>query len=766
LISSDVQVSEQHFKDAHFALIYRLEQAIPWLAKFLLPSLLDGFLGQRTNYTDYIRQNGPFFAFPSQRHALAQLWGLPRANTLINYPTSTGKTLIGELLAIEPLLKGQSGVAVYIAPYRAIVSQIVDRDRKRIEAAGITFIRAMGGYMEGLAEIPIADKILLVATPEAFDYVLRVTPQLGERLVAVAIDELHLIEQPGRGTLLECLVGRLRDLQQTQPLHIIGLSAVLSETTNIQQWLDIPDSHILRTTWTPARKRFEIQLPKKRALFYGDPASATQSTESSEIRWEFASGVAKIPFLDDPTRQRQRDAAFNKIADRAAYMAVEMYTKFQGAVLIVCATKRDTRIVARHLLSHLEPEEIRATWVDKLKTVIQQRYPHHQTLLRMLPYRVCYHNADLEYEVRDLLQRLIENHYFKVVVATTTLAEGVDLPFRAVIMHRWTHYAGSGKRSLFSTLLMRNITGRCGRAGMFVEGDTIFFDNPVDDPLYNRPRKELLEAMYIDPPTVRLRSSIQLNDAENGSKVEAQLESAFLALVNQHQPVEQPAERLADVLLCDKTIAGQVQGHLNRVLSAELRRGPTALLTANSPIRLTSYGRAAVQTGLSVRSASEIARLLPELATPYTKPSDKSTIIRQLKLHWNGWFDKIFSLLQGLEELGEREFPVKKDDRILLLWGWYSGWSAPAIVWLTYYRKENVNIPEVEWLRSPSEANPELEDKIAEVQGFCESYFSQGWARILRAVQTFLLVDDSSRTEQTLAEYEQLTPCISRGVYT
>jgi ATP-dependent DNA helicase len=750
---------------AQIALVYRLEQAFAWLAQFLLPDLLEQYLGERNKYTEFVRMHGPFFAFPSQRKAILQLTGQPQANTLITYPTSTGKTFLGELLAIEPLLRGEEGVAVYIAPYRAIVSQIVDRERHLIEAAGISFVRAMGGYMEGLADVDSGDRVFLVTTPEAFDYALRVKPEFANRLVSVAIDELHLLEQSGRGTLLECLIGRLRDLQQERHIRIIGLSAVISDTSRLQKWLDVPDSHVLRTSWTPARKRFEIQLGGNRAFFYGDASQELGARDSHQLRWGFSSGIPRIPYQADPRRLPAKDRAYDRIADRAAYMAAQMYIRFGGSILVVCSSKRDTRIIARKLLNHIEPNQEQTTLQQRLRRLIEERYPHHRTLLAMLPYQVCYHNADIEYEVRDLLQKLIEERYFKVVVATTTLAEGVDLPFRAVIMYRWTHRENKS-RKLFSTLLMRNIVGRCGRAGMFVEGDTIFYDNPTDDPSYNDGRIETIEQGYIYPETIRLRSSLETESAKEIVETDTmmQMESALLALINQRQPVAEPVDYLSNLMFADSSSVTKFKSHLNEMLQTELDKVSCALVVANSPINLTEYGRAAVQTGLSIRSAAIIADNLTKLMQPYNRPSKKRDLIRDYKLQWNGWMDQAVDLLGDIRELKSRERPGTQEEFPLLVWGWYSGYSLPALLWILRHRKRDRNDPLVQWLMTPSEPNALLEEQIAEIQGFCDSYFMNSWTRILRAINVFFQFSTFDDREQLFIAYQHLISCILYGV--
>ncbi|GAB4194567.1 MAG: hypothetical protein OHK0022_10700 [Roseiflexaceae bacterium] len=747
------------------ALIYRFEQAIPWLAHFLMPPLMERFVGMRNGYTEHIRSSGPFFAFPSQRHALLLLRGQSPANTLITYPTSTGKTFIGELLAIEGLLRGGSGVAVYVAPYRAIVSQIVERDQRLIESAGIRFVRAMGGYMEGLADISSGERVFLVTTPEAFDYALRSQPEVVRRISAVAVDELHLIEQTGRGTLLEALVGRLRDLQRDHPIRLIGLSAVVSDTAALQRWLGVPDSHVLRTGWTPSRKRFEIQRNDDRALFYGDDAASADQGAQELLRWSFSSGIGGVA---QNGRQRSSPSVLNQISQRAAEMAGQMYQILDGSILVICASKRDTRTLARMLLDQTPPDAPVTPTRQRLEELIVQRYPHHRTLLSMLPHAVCYHNADIEYEVRDLLQKLIEERFFRVVVATTTLAEGVDLPFRAVLMHRWSYPQDDQPRVLFRPLLMRNIVGRCGRAGMFVEGDTIFFDNPTDDASYQAGRIAAIEQQYIAPQQLRLRSSLELlpEGAPPDSEVFAQLESGLLALVNQRQPLERPVETFAKLLFAGPEATARFTGHLEGVLQAELRKPAGALLAANSPVRLTEYGTAAVQTGLSIRSASAIAARLGELLLANTRPTDKARLIQEHGLRWDGLLDRALDLLDDLGELRNRNRTrvVTQANLRLLVWAWVSGWSLPALLWVALYRALPDDDPRVSWLRAPERPDETLEEQIAELHGFCDSYFAHGWSRVLRAVRVFLQFSPFEGRDAVMQSYQLLSDRVTLGV--
>ena len=96
------------------------------------------------------------------------------------------------------------------------------------------------------------------------------------------------------------------------------------------------------------------------------------------------------------------------------------------------------------------------------------------------------------------------------VTATTTLAEGVDLPFRFTILADWLTWDGTNKQRPMASLLFRNIAGRCGRAGVMTEGDTIIFDNPVGDPIHTNPfsRQAAQLDLYVNAPKGNLQSGL------------------------------------------------------------------------------------------------------------------------------------------------------------------------------------------------------------------------------------------------------------------
>ena len=164
---------------------------------------------------------------PPQYRAIVTASLLDRSeNALISLPTSTGKTLVGEMCLVASL-EGRPGVACYLAPYVALGRQVAATFSQHLPP-DVTVRRFMGGVREEEPLAPTERMEVIVATPESLDALLRGSPELLDHLRCVVCDEAHMVENEGRGMRLEGLITRLR-LLQTRGLstRIVLLSAVL-----------------------------------------------------------------------------------------------------------------------------------------------------------------------------------------------------------------------------------------------------------------------------------------------------------------------------------------------------------------------------------------------------------------------------------------------------------------------------------------------------------------------------------------------------------
>jgi len=167
---------------------------------------------------------------PVQRLALDS--GLLDGKSLVvAAPTASGKTLIAEMAALETIKSGKK--VVYIVPLRALASEKYEEFKERYGPLGIKVAISIGDYDR--SESWLANYDLIIFTSEKLDSLLRHGLPWAEQIGLVVADEIHLLNDPGRGPTLELVLTRLR--QTSNPL-ILGLSATINNYQELAGWLE------------------------------------------------------------------------------------------------------------------------------------------------------------------------------------------------------------------------------------------------------------------------------------------------------------------------------------------------------------------------------------------------------------------------------------------------------------------------------------------------------------------------------------------------
>jgi helicase len=224
---------------------------------------------------------------------------------------------------------------------------------------------------------------------------------------------------------------------------------------------------------------------------------------------------------------------------------------------------------------------------------------------------VAYHNAGLPIALRQLIEKAVEKKAIKVICATTTLAEGVDLPFRITILAEWLQWRLDTKDQQipFGPLKFRNIVGRSGRAGVFTEGDTIVFENVLGPSKFvdQQNRTASILSMMESPKQVESALEEEVNPSEYEARCSV-ISSNFLACIAELPDDEQPEKTFSQHLLAKSSLE-----LLRKVRAEVLSGGEQAFATAASPLKLTPLGRAANESLLSPESCRQVMRVMHEV---------------------------------------------------------------------------------------------------------------------------------------------------------
>lgn len=176
---------------------------------------------------------------------------LERKNLLVCTPTASGKTLIAELAALKSILEGR-GKAIYIVPLRALASEKYKDFKKRYE--GIAKVALTIGDIDS-KDPYLADYDLIVTVSEKLDSLIRHhTPWL-IGVSTIIIDEIHLLNDAGRGPTLEILITILRQLLKN--VQLIALSATIGNPEELASWLN---AELVVDDWRPVKLHKGIYL--------------------------------------------------------------------------------------------------------------------------------------------------------------------------------------------------------------------------------------------------------------------------------------------------------------------------------------------------------------------------------------------------------------------------------------------------------------------------------------------------------------------------
>ena len=578
---------------------------------------------------EYIRRlvdSGVRVLLPPQFGAVTQHKLLTSAeNALVALPTSTGKTLLGELCLVTALQQ-QSGIVCYLAPYVALGRQVAQSLENHVpQTVGIR--RMFGGFRD---TEDVASQVLtgtnarmeiLVATPERLDALLRTAPALLPTLRCVVCDEAHLVYNDVRGVRLEGLITRLRLLQDSGvPLRLVLLSAVLSQYDKLRQWIGASEASVITGSWKPTARRLAFWREQGTLAWHaGDDSIRRPGTTSHSIIGKLELPWPEYTFYPAKHMGQLRQQA-PLVHTNVAYLADMLWKRYGGPMLCLCATKDGTRKVAIALARRFPTIDPLPQGITTVIAGIEKRYRFLLPMANLLKHGVAFHNSTVPHEIRQLIEDALQARELVAVAATTTLAEGVDLPFRCTILVDWLTWQGTEQRPIPS-LLFRNVAGRCGRAGVFTEGDTIIFDNPLGDVKYTYPplrRARLQDDLFLTEEPEELTSALEGAEAAFALAREeplmAVLASQFMAAIPENPDAEHLAERFAKQTFVayrrgsDTAIRQQLTAIADNLVDETYG----ALARAASPLQLTPFGKAANATGFSPQSCRRIAAFLQE----------------------------------------------------------------------------------------------------------------------------------------------------------
>lgn len=395
-------------------------------------------------------------------------------NLVYTAPTGGGKSLVADVLMLKRVIEDPTKKAILVLPYVALVQEKLKWLRKIVEGVKkISFesqtssqlpawcrphnssVRVVGFFGGSKARASWSDVDVAVCTIEKANALVNraIEECTINDLGVVVLDELHMINDDHRGYIMELMASKLLSLERS--VQIVGMSATLTNTEILAKWLG---AKYYNTKYVPIP--IEEYLVYDRSIYPVSISSAFFKTASQLNSTQPLSVVS-------PTRviqSSEHDELRNPLTNAVVSLAIETAKAGYGA-LIFCSGRQGCQSTAS-LVSEAMPvlsdvdEEMLGRRKDVISDLRSLPVGLDDTLDKTVMKGVAFHHAGLTVEERDIVAEAYDKGVIRVIVATCSLAAGINLPARRVILQG----ARMG-RDLVGPAMLRQMRGRAGRKG-------------------------------------------------------------------------------------------------------------------------------------------------------------------------------------------------------------------------------------------------------------------------------------------------------------
>jgi len=376
--------------------------------------------------------------YPPQQLALSK-GILEKRNLLIATPTASGKTLIAEMASIKALELGLK--VVYLTPLRSLSTEKYNEFQifKKLDVGRKIRIKlANSDYDSTEKETKSAD--IIVLTNEKLDSFMRRGVKWISEVGLFVVDEVHLIGDRERGPTLEMMLTKIRKLYPLS--QILALSATVVNAKEIADWLECD---LIKSNWRPTKL----------------------------IEGIYENGYV---YMNDGTHFQLKP--FTDVSSSIVDIAINSINKGGQTLIFAETRKRASSIASKASESvySLLNKSIREQARNASSQILKKGEDTEQT--RLLSYLVskgvAFHHAGLGLSNRVIVEESFKKGTIKLLVATSTLAAGVNLPARCVILTSYLRYDPEyGGNIPISILEYKQLCGRAGRPKYDVVGESI-----------------------------------------------------------------------------------------------------------------------------------------------------------------------------------------------------------------------------------------------------------------------------------------------------
>jgi helicase len=519
------------------------------------------------------RRRGIKELYPPQAEAIER--GLLEGkNMLLAMPTASGKTLLAELAMLKAALAGKR--SLYIVPLRALATEKYESFR-RFRELGIEVGISTGDFDK--RDERLGRNQIIIATSEKADSLIRNGAAWIRDLAVLVVDEIHLLNDAERGPTLEMTITKL--LRLNPGIQVIGLSATVANSREVADWLK---AEVVISDWRPIALREGI-ICQGKMIF-----------QDGEVNLE-----------------AKKDEALALVKDTLAQKA---------QMLIFESSRRNAEALAAKLSSQVSLSDPQ---LDQLKESILATGESEtcRRLASCVSQGVAFHHAGLLPEQRSLVEQGFRENRIKVIASTPTLAAGLNLPARRVLIKSYKRYEYGQGMVPIPVIEYRQMAGRAGRPGLDPYGESFLLAKDA------REMQDLMENYVLGSPEeiwsklasesalrTHILSTIASGFAANDKQLADFISTTFYAHQQDPWQLDSALERVISFL----AKSGMIEDEVNLL--------PTPLGKLVSKLYIDPLSAVIMMEGIGKRAPSDLSlchliATTPDMDLLYVQAADR-----------------------------------------------------------------------------------------------------------------------------------------------
>lgn len=470
-----------------------------------------------------LKESGISELYPTQVESIPAV--LAGESVVVSVPTASGKSLIGYAALLRAFRQGNKGL--YVAPLRALAAEKY-RELSVFHKAGMKIALATGDF-----DTPgdtLAKRDVIFATSEKADSLLRHNSAWIREISTLVVDEIHLIGDESRGPTLEMVISRLRKMNPG--IQIVGLSATIKNSLEIAEWLGA--KHIY-SEWRP--------VPLRQGVY-------------SEGSLVFSDGsIEEIGFKDDEL-----------------WGLIERSVTSGGQVLVFVNTRKNAENAA---MKYAERMRRLCEGAEAIAEDMEEANELTRKINACLKSGLAFHHAGLTANQRTQIEERFIKGQVKCLFATPTLAAGINLPARTVIVRDVHRYDGPSGAHLIPVMEIKQMCGRAGRPKYDREGEAIIFAR-------NRETARMLFEEYVlgEPESIFSQMGTEM-------AIRSHVLSAIASRICGNR--EELSELFSTTFFAAQNSGGYIEAPLDLALNYLIREG--MVVDEGGRFRATLFGR-------------------------------------------------------------------------------------------------------------------------------------------------------------------------------